>query len=98
MEAIAAADIEYMGLGAANRRTPWVTSGGFCGTRGRALSLTGFAVRLVPALRDRFDVIYEGAFFSGGVIGPNRNGEPCVSMLLDDPLEAIRVRIVRRGS
>jgi hypothetical protein len=97
LETIAPGDIEYMALGLGNRRTPWVTDAKLCGTRGRGLALTGFAVRLAPAMRGQFDVLYEGSFFSGSTIGPNRNGEPCVSLIADDPLEAIRLRIIKRN-
>lgn len=98
LEAISPSDIEYMAFGPASRRTPWVTDAKLCGTRGRGLPLTGFAVRLAPALRERFDVVYEGSFFSCGIIGPNRNGEPCVSLIADDPLEAIRLRVINHAA
>jgi hypothetical protein len=92
---IAPGDIEYMGFGPGGRQTPWVTGGQLCGTRGRGIPLTGFAVRLAPPLRDRFDVIYEGSFFAS-TRGPRRNGEPCLPSVADDPLAAIRLRVIER--
>ncbi|HWB51010.1 MAG TPA: hypothetical protein VG651_18010 [Stellaceae bacterium] len=96
LETVAPGQIEYMAFGPGGRPTPWVTDAKLCGTRGRGLPLTGFAVRLAPALRDRFDVVYEGYFFDSGVRGPQRNGEPCLPAVGDDPLGAIRLRVVER--
>jgi hypothetical protein len=97
-EGLAPADVEYMAFGPNGRETPWVSEGKLCGTRGRGLPLTGFAVRLAPHVRDRFSVAYQGAFFSGGVVGPIENGEPCTSTIVDDPLEAINLRLVERAA
>jgi len=95
-EALTAGDIEIKGLGPDGRETPWVSDGKLCGTRGRHLPLTGFAVRLAPHVCDRFDVLYEGAFFESGVAGPYRNGALCIPAIADDPLEAMNVRVIRR--
>ena len=88
--------LEYRVFAAAGRATPWVSDGKYAGTRGRELPLTGFAVQPAPEMGDRFDVVYEGCFFEGGVVGPHRNGETCVSPVPDDPLEALRVTLVER--
>ncbi len=53
-------------------------------------------MRPAADLRDRLEIVYEGSFFEGGVVGPRRDGELCVSPVADDPLEAIRVTIVER--
>ena len=97
-ESLAAADIEYMAFGPNGRETPWVSEGKLCGTRGRGLPLTGFAVRLAPQVRERYSVSYQGAFFSGAVVGPVEAGEPCTSTVADDPLEAVNIRLVERGA
>ena len=96
LETLAPGDVEYKAFGPNGRETPWVTDAKLCGTRGRGLPLTGFAVRLASHLRDRYDVVYEGAFFESGVAGPHRNGEPCVPTVFDDPLEAINFRVLAR--
>jgi hypothetical protein len=98
LDTLTAGDLEYKAYGPNGRETPWVSDAKLCGTRGRGLPLTGFAVRLAPHLRDRFEVVYEGAFFDSGVAGPMRNGEPCMPPVKDDPLEAINLRVVPRGA
>src|SRR5205823_4482915 len=72
--------------------------GALCGTRGRRLPLIGFAVRLGSHLSGRFDVIYQGSFFTEGISTPHRNGQPCRAAAPDDPLEAINVRILERAT
>lgn len=96
LEMLNPGDMEYMAFGLGGRQTPWVTDGKLCGTRGRGLPLTGFAVRLAQGASDRFDVIYEGYFFRSGISGPVRNGEPCLPSMSDDSLAAIRLRVVGR--
>jgi hypothetical protein len=93
-----ARDIEFKALGPKGRQTPWVTDAKLCGTRGQGLPLTGFAIRLAPNVAERFDVVYQGAFFESGIVGPNRNGELCAPRIPDDPLEAINVRVIRRAN
>ncbi|MBV8504561.1 MAG: hypothetical protein JOZ11_01920 [Alphaproteobacteria bacterium] len=96
VDTLLARDIEFKALGPKGRQTPWVTDAKLCGTRGQGLPLTGFAIRLAPHLAERFDVVYQGAFFESGVAGPHRNGELCIPPITDDPLEAINVRLTRR--
>jgi hypothetical protein len=90
-------DIEYQMLGPDGSEGPWVRSPQFCGTRGRGLRITGFAVRVSPRLQDRVAVEYYGAFFDSGISGPFKNGEACQPSLPGDTLEAINVRVTRRG-
>jgi len=97
VDTLLARDIEFKALGPKGRQTPWVTDAKLCGTRGQGLPLTGFAIRLAPHAAERFDVVYQGAFFESGVAGPSRNGELCTPPIGDDPLEAINVRLIRRS-
>lgn len=89
-------DIRYMALYPGGEQTPWVSGAEFCGTRGRGVPLVGFAVALAQRVQDRYDVIYQGAFFGSGVTRPASNGQLCRPPLANDPLEAINVRIVER--
>lgn len=96
LEAVHPNEIEYKALGPNGRETPWVSDAKLCGTRNASLPLTGFAIRLAAHLRERYDIIYEGAFVDSGLAEPSRNGEFCVPAIADMPLEAMRVRLVER--
>lgn len=96
LERLAPADIEFKGFLPNGNETQWVNGGVLCGTRGRRLPLTGFAVRVAPRLADRFEVAYQGSFFMSGISGVHRNGEPCRVLTGDDPLEAMNIRLIER--
>jgi hypothetical protein len=96
LERLGAADIEYKAIGPNRRETPWVSGAKLCGGRKGGLAVTGFAVRVTPHLSQRYDVLYEGAFFESGTSPTMRNGEICVGERSDDPLEALNVRFVER--
>jgi len=95
LEQLAPSDLEMKGLLPNGGETPWVPGGTLCGTRGRGLPLVGFALRIVPQRADRFDVVYQGSFFSGGISEQHRNGSHCRAGAAD-PLEAINVRLIER--
>ncbi|MGE5271419.1 MAG: hypothetical protein ACM3JG_17295 [Thiohalocapsa sp.] len=97
LERLSPADIEMKGFLPNGGETAWVPGGVLCGTRGRGLPLTGFAIRVVPQRAGEVDVVYQGSFFSGGISEAHWNGDPCRSTTLDDPLEAINVRLVERS-
>jgi DNA end-binding protein Ku len=97
-DGLAASAIEFRVFAQEGRATAWVSNGNYAGTRGRNLPLTGFAVRPVTELGERLEIAYEGSFFEGGVVGPKKNGELCVSPVADDPLEAVRVTILDQAS
>jgi len=97
LEGITPGDVEFKAFEPNGQETPWVTAGTLCGTRGRGLPLTGFAVRIADHLRERFDAVYEGSFFNAGIVGPSRNGEPCRSAVGDDPLEAVNIRLIEKA-
>ena len=49
-------------------------------------------------VRRRGETVQRARLLSeGGVVGPKRNGELCVSTVADDPLEAVRITITDRG-
>ncbi len=96
LERLAPTDIEMKGFLPNGGETPWVPGGVLCGTRGRGLPLTGFAVRVVPQQAERFDVVYQGSFFAGGISQLHQSGAPCRSATADDPLEAINLRLTER--
>lgn len=98
LDRLAPADIEMKGFLPNGGETPWIPGGALCGTRGRGLPLTGFAVRIAPQQAGRFDVRYQGSFFVGGISETQQNGAPCRSATADDPLEAINVSLIERGA
>jgi hypothetical protein len=76
--------------------TDWLPGGSLCGTRGENTPLVGFAVRpKAIAGGARLDCEYSGYFQSGALVGPCRNGAPCLSETANDPLEGIQLRIFR---
>ena len=96
LKTLTPAHLRYMAFGPGGRQTPWVTDARLCGTRGRGLPLTGFAISLAPEVADRFDVVYEGSFFDSGAVGAKQNGEACLPPIANDPLEAMRIRLIQR--
>ena len=92
-------DIEYKGLTSTGFETPWLSDDKMCGTKGMAVSLVGFAVRLRPSpAAAAYDCEYSGYFQSGQTVGPMRNGVPCRSRVANDPLEGIQIRLVKRST
>jgi hypothetical protein len=98
LERLTPADIELKAFLPNGGETAWIPGGVLCGTRGRGLPLTGFAVRVAPHHADRFEVQYQGSFFEGGISETRRNGEPCRSSSADDPLEAVNIRVMESGA
>ena len=98
LERLAPSDIEMKGFLPNNGETPWVPGGTLCGTRGRGLPLIGFAVRVVAPQAERFEVVYQGSFFAGGISQMHQNGAPCRAATADDPLEAVNVRLIERAT
>jgi GT2 family glycosyltransferase len=92
-------DIEYKGLTGSGFETPWLSDGIMCGTKGLAVPLVGFAIRLKRSREaPAYDCEYSGYFKSGVTVGPLKNGNPCRSTVASDPLEGIQVFIRKRVS
>jgi GT2 family glycosyltransferase len=89
--------IEYCGITADGSQTPWLTNRMLCGSRGRAIPIIGFAIRLKPEVAPAYDCAYTGKFVSGSTFGPCKDGELCCSDLPGDPLWGIELRIAARG-
>lgn len=94
LEELTAGQIEYKALTATGIETPWVSDGAPCGTRGMAVALVGFAVRIKPRSGAPLYVCeYRGSFLSGKTAGPFRKGVPCQSVVPDDLLQAIELSV-----
>jgi hypothetical protein len=97
LERFAAKDVEYKGLTSSGFETPWLSDEKMCGTKGMAVPLVGFAVRLKPSPASAaYDCEYSGYFQSGATVGPLRNGAPCRSTVANDPLEGLQIRLLKR--
>jgi len=97
LKRFAAKDIEYKGLTSSGFETPWLSDEKMCGTKGMAVPLVGFAVRLKPSPSSAaYDCEYSGYFQSGATMGPLRNGAPCRSTVANDPLEGLQIRLIKR--
>jgi len=94
LEAIAPDMIEYKAVTSTGVETPWVNGGSPCGTRGIGVPLVAFAIRLKAHSSPTPPVCEYGAvLLSGTIIGPARNGAPCRSPSMDDPIAGIWVSI-----
>jgi GT2 family glycosyltransferase/glycosyltransferase involved in cell wall biosynthesis len=91
---IASEDLEYKAITARGWETPWASGGAMCGTRGAGLAIIGFAIRLRGVAAHRYECLYSGAFFDGGIVGPIRNGNPCTLGNATNPLEGIQLAIL----
>ena len=88
--------IEYAGVAETGGETGWIEGGRLCGARGAATALVGFAIRPKGDSAMAYDCEYRGAFGSGRIVGPIRNGAPCRSDP-GDRLEAIQLFILPRS-
>ncbi len=88
-------EIEYKALDPGGVETPWIAGTEFCGTRGRSLPIIGFAVRIAPHVQDQFSVVYQAAFFRGGITETRSNGAPCLPAIAGDTLEGINIRVLQ---
>jgi GT2 family glycosyltransferase len=92
-------DIEYKALTASGFETPWLSENKMCGTKGMAVPLVGFAMRLKASHATiGYDCEYSGYFQSGVTVGPMRNGAPCRSTVANDPLEGIQIRLLKSSN
>jgi hypothetical protein len=95
LERVETDQFEYRASMENGLETDWVAGGDSCGSRGQGVALTGFAVRLKARGAGDLDCEYRGAFSSGKIVGPVRNGASCHGEE-GDRLEAIQVLMVER--
>ena len=70
--------------------SPWLPGGQYCGSRGLALPMRGFCIRLRPAAAARFDLAISARFVDGTEIGPIGSDYVCAAGSLA-PLEALQI-------
>ncbi len=94
-EDIAPEDLQYKAVFDSTWSSPWMASGRFCGSRGVAVPILGFGVRLRDAAASGFVCEYSATFVDGSVAGPVGDETLCQADSLA-PLEAIRIVVRRR--
>jgi hypothetical protein len=75
--------------------SPWLPGGSFCGSRGLALPLRGFCVRLYPGAAARCDLICFARFVDGSETGPV-GGDRVIAAPTLAALEAFQVQVRQR--
>jgi hypothetical protein len=85
-------DIEYQGVLGRGWLSPWVEGGKFCGSRGMALPLLGFKLRLKGNAAKAFTCSYSATFIDGSAVGPVPAGESCEAESLA-ALEAFQIEL-----
>lgn len=91
-----AEDIEYQAVLGRGWLSPWVSAGKFCGSRGMALPLLGFNLRLRGKLAEQYDCTYSATFTDGTEVGPIPAGRSCEAPSLA-PLEALCINLHPRA-
>jgi hypothetical protein len=72
--------------------SPWLPGGSFCGSRGLALPLRGFCVRLLPAAAARLELSCVARFVDGTEVGPVGSDRICAAASLA-ALEAFQITL-----
>ncbi len=93
---VALGDIEYQVVLGRGWMSPWAEGGQYCGSRGMALPILGFRVRLKGVAAEQFELRYSASFIDGKASGPVAAGEPCESESLA-AVEALLIEIAPIG-
>ena len=96
-QAIAVEDYEIRAVLGRDWLSPWLPGGHFCGSRGLALPLRGFCLRLRPTAAVRFDLNILARFVDGSEVGPVSADRICAASSLS-PLEAFQVLVRPRAA
>jgi hypothetical protein len=89
-QGISAEDFEIRAVLGRDWLSPWLPGGTFCGSRGLALPLRGFCLRLRPGAAVRHDLACFARFVDGSEVGPVASDRICASANLA-ALEAFQV-------
>jgi hypothetical protein len=89
---VAVEDIECRAVLGRDWLSPWVPGGRFCGSRGLALPLRGFCLRLRSAAAGQYELAYSARFVDGMEIGPVGADRVCAAPSLA-ALEAFQVML-----
>jgi hypothetical protein len=78
-QGISAEDFEIRAVLGRDWLSPWLPGGSFCGSRGLALPLRGFCIRLHPAAAARYDLACFARFVDGAEVGPVGSDRICAA-------------------
>ncbi|MDE2574821.1 MAG: hypothetical protein KGL55_05885 [Rhodospirillales bacterium] len=92
VKGVAPGDIEYQAVLGRDWLSPWVEGGQFCGSRGMALPVLGFRLRLRGAAAEAFTCTYSASFLDGSEAGPVAAGEACEAASLA-PMESFLIAL-----
>jgi len=95
-EGFAPADLTYQAVLGRGWLSPWVEAGQYCGSRGMALPLLGFRVKLQGALAEAFELTASASFVDGSESGPVGSDATCEGEKLA-PLEAMTLNLTPRA-
>lgn len=95
-EGIKPADLSYQAVLGRGWLSPWVEAGEYCGSRGMALPLLGFRVRLTGEAATAYDITCEASFIDGTQAGPVGSDETCEGENLA-PLESILITLTPKS-
>ena len=87
---LSADDFEIRAVLGRDWLSPWLPGSHFCGSRGLALPLRGFCLRLRSPEAARLDLVCLARFVDGSEVGPVGSGQICAAPSLA-PLEAFQV-------
>jgi hypothetical protein len=89
-QGVSSADFELRAVLGRDWVSPWLPGTSFCGSRGLALPLRGFCIRLRSAAATRLELNCSARFVDGSEVGPVGSDKICASPGLA-PLEAFQV-------
>jgi hypothetical protein len=78
-QGIAPEDFEIRAVLGRDWLSPWLPGGSFCGSRGLALPMRGFCLRLHPAAAARYDLACFARFVDGAEVGPVGSDRICAA-------------------
>jgi hypothetical protein len=96
-DGLTAADLTYQAVLGRGWLSPWVEAGQFCGSRGMALPILGFKLKLSEAAARRFDLQIAASFVDGTRLNGLGMEESCEAPSLA-PLEALRITLTPKGT
>jgi hypothetical protein len=94
-QGLAVAEFEVRAVLGRDWLSPWLPGGSFCGSRGLALPLRGFCLRLRPQAAARLDLAIFARFVDGTETGPLGGDMICAAPSLA-ALEALRIGLRAR--